>query len=210
MTTTMPRSLRVDAEDNRDRVLEAAGALFGDGGLTVPVRTIAARAGVATATLYRRFPTKRALVQEVFAHQVRACSGIVRDAAADPDPWRALRGVIERALVLHARNQRFTAAFLSAEPDAFDLVAHRTAMLRGIGAIARRAAATGRLRPDFVLDDVALLLLAGRGLATAPVDERVVAARRFAAIAVDGLRRAESNRPLPARAPVAGPIVGTA
>jgi AcrR family transcriptional regulator len=208
MTSTMPRSLRADAEDNRDRVLEAAGELFAAGGLAVPMRVVAARAGVAAATLYRRFPTKQALVQEVFAHQLRDCRAIVERAAVDADPWRALCTVVEQVLVLNARNQGFIDAFFAAHPDAFDLAEHRAEMLAGIAAIARRAIAAGRLRPDFVLDDFTLVLLAGRGLATAPTGERVAAARRFAAIAIDGLRRADSNGRLPERVRITRTAVG--
>lgn len=199
MTTTMPRSLRADAEDNRDRVLDAARELFARDGLAVPMRAIAGRAGVATATLYRRFPTKQALVQEVFAQQLQACTAIVRHAAGDPDPWRALCGIVEQVLVLNARSQGFTDAFFSAHPGAFDLVAHRAAMLHDIAGVARRAIEAGRLRPDFVLDDFTLVLLAGRGLVATPVGERVASARRFAALAIDGLRRADSNGALPDR-----------
>lgn len=208
MTTTMPRSLRADAEDNRDRVLEAARDLFARDGLAAPMRAIAGRAGVATATLYRRFPTKQALVLEVFGHQLQACRGIVRQAVADPDPWRALCGVVERVLVLNAANQGFTDAFFSAYPGSFDLVAHRTEMLRDIAAIARRAVLAGRLRPDFAVADFTLVVLAGRGLSSTPDAERIAAARRFAALAIDGLRAADSNGPLPARARVVGSAVG--
>ena len=205
MTTTMPRSLRADAQDNRDRVVEAARGLFARDGLEVPMRAIAEQAGVATATLYRRFPTKQALVLEVFAHQLRACRGIVRSAVGDPDPWRAFSGIVERVLVLNARNQGFTDAFFAAFPGAFDVAAHRTEILQDVGAIARRAIAAGRLRPDFALDDFTLVLLAGRGLVSAGADARVAAARRFAAIAVDGFRRGDSNSALPPRARVVQP-----
>lgn len=207
MTTAMPRSLRADADDNRARVLEAARELFAQEGLGVPMRSIAARAGVASATLYRRFPTKQLLVEAVFARQLRACSAIVRRAEEDPDPWRALGDAIEGVLVLNARNQGFIDAFFSAFPDSFDLAAHRARMLAGIADVAARAIEAGRLRPDFALDDFPLLVLAGRGLASTPLDDRVAAARRFAALAVDGLRRADTNGALPARPRLTGPVL---
>ncbi|MCZ9342279.1 TetR/AcrR family transcriptional regulator, partial [Streptomyces sp. TRM76130] len=61
MTDRLPHTLRADALDNRDRILDAARALFATRGLDVPMREVARHARVAPATLYRRFPTKRDL-----------------------------------------------------------------------------------------------------------------------------------------------------
>lgn len=203
MTDLSSQALRADARENRDRVLESARELFARSGLGVTMRQIARHAEVGPATLYRRFPTKEALTLEAFLDELEACRGIMRDAAADPDPWRGFCSVIERISVLNAQNQGFTDAFLAAFPSAVDFAAHRTEMLTALAAIARRAKAAGRLRADFVVDDFVLVLLAGRGLATTAVGDRTAAARRFAALAVDGFRAADSNGPLPPRAHVA-------
>ncbi|MEU8275292.1 helix-turn-helix domain-containing protein [Microbispora bryophytorum] len=72
MTGRSPQILRSDALDNRERILDAARALFAAEGLDVPMREIARRAGVGPATLYRRFPTKQLLVTEVFTDEMRA------------------------------------------------------------------------------------------------------------------------------------------
>ena len=66
MTDRLPHTLRSDARDNRERILDAARAVFAAEGLNVPMREIARRAGVGPATLYRRFPTKEMLVTEAF------------------------------------------------------------------------------------------------------------------------------------------------
>lgn len=197
MTGTLPHVLRSDAQDNRDRILEAARELFAESGLGVTMRQIARRAGVGPATLYRRFPTKQDLVLEAFTDELGACSAIVREAAADPDPWRGFCSVIERVTVLNARNQGFTDAFMAEHPSAVDFPAHRVALTREIAAISRRAIAAGELRADFVLDDFMLVLLAGRGLTTIPARDRFAAARRFAALTIEGLRAGDANYPLP-------------
>ena len=89
-------------------MLEAARALFSERGLAVPMREIARRAEVGPATLYRRFPTKQALIDAAFADEMRACRGIVRDGCADPDPWRGLSAVVRDITELNAVNQGFT------------------------------------------------------------------------------------------------------
>jgi AcrR family transcriptional regulator len=63
-------TLRSDALDNRERILDAAGAVFAAEGLNVPMREITRRAGVGPATLYRHFPTKEALVTEAFTEEM--------------------------------------------------------------------------------------------------------------------------------------------
>lgn len=207
MTGTLPHVLRSDARDNRDRVLEAARELFAESGLGVTMRQIARRAGVGSATLYRRFPTKRDLMLEAFLGESGACGAVVREAAADPDPWRGFRSVIEGAAVLNARNQGFIDAFVAEHPGAIDFAAHRAALTREIAAISRRAIAAGQLRADFVLDDFILVLLAGQGLAAVPSRDRAVAVRRFAALAIEGLRAGDANYPLPEPPRVASRII---
>src|SRR5271163_45641 len=60
-----PRRMRADAVKNRQRILEAAEAIFATEGLAVPIDTVAERAGVGVGTLYRHFPTKEALFEAI-------------------------------------------------------------------------------------------------------------------------------------------------
>ena len=198
MPDSLPRLLRSDALDNRERVLAAARELFAAEGLGVTMRDIARRAGVGPATLYRRFPTKQDLVGEAFAEELRTCRDIVKRGAADPDAWRGFRSVILGLSELNARNQAFVEAFIIEFPGAFDFTAHRTELLHLLADLARRAQAAGELRRDFVLDDLVLVLLAARGLSSAPRGSRLEASRRFAALAIDGLRAGEHEHQLPA------------
>jgi AcrR family transcriptional regulator len=197
MTQELPHSLRADARDNRDRLLEAARALFSLEGLTVSTREIARRAGVGPATLYRHFPTKESLVTAAFADQLRACKDIVDRAAAEPDPWRGLCQVIENICELHARDRGFTEAFLSAYPRAITVVTGREHILRTIADLARRAKLTGHLRPDFEPDDLILMLLANKGIQLASPAAQVAASRRFAALVIQAITHCPHNTPLP-------------
>ncbi|MEU8243570.1 TetR/AcrR family transcriptional regulator [Actinoplanes missouriensis] len=69
----VPRK-RADARRNEETLLEAAAAAFVASGVNVPVREIAARAGVGVGTFYRHFPTRADLVVAVYRHQIEACA----------------------------------------------------------------------------------------------------------------------------------------
>jgi AcrR family transcriptional regulator len=195
VTDRLTQPLRSDARDNRDRILEAARAVFAADGLNVPMREIARRAGVGPATLYRRFPTKETLVVEAFTEQMCACHAIVDEGLADPDPWHGFRLVIEKICELHARDRGFTAAFMSAFPDAIDFAAGREYALASIAELARRAKSAGRLRSDFVLDDFILILMAHGGIHASSPAARVAASRRFAALAIQAFEAPSRSEP---------------
>jgi AcrR family transcriptional regulator len=64
---------RSDARRNEATLLAAAAAAFIASGVDVPVRDIAAMAGVGVGTIYRHFPTRADLIVAVYRHQVEAC-----------------------------------------------------------------------------------------------------------------------------------------
>jgi AcrR family transcriptional regulator len=197
MTEKLPHDLRSDARDNRELILEAARAVFATQGLNVPMREIARRAGVGPATLYRRFPTKEALVTEALTGQMRSCHAIVDEGLAEPDPWRGFCLVIEKICALHAQDRGFGAAFMSAYPKAMDFAADREYALRSIASLAGRAKEAGRLRPDFVLDDLILMLMANGGIRATSPAAAVAASRRFAALAIQAFQAGTAASPLP-------------
>jgi len=197
VTDCLPHALRSDARDNRELILDAARRIFAAEGLDVPMREIARRAGVGPATLYRRFPTKEKLVTEAFTGQIRACHAIVDEGLADPDPWHGFCLVIEKICELHARDRGFTAAFMSAFPNAMDFAASREYALSSIAGLARRARDAGDLRSDFVLDDLILMLMANSGIRATSPAAAVAASRRFAAFVIQAFQASPEASPLP-------------
>ncbi|MEU0282213.1 helix-turn-helix domain-containing protein [Streptomyces sp. NPDC006195] len=200
MTDHLPHTVRSDARDNRARILDAARAVFGEEGLSAPMREIARHADVGPATLYRHFPTKRALIVETFAEQRRACHGVVRDALADPDPWHGFQSLVERICELHAHSRGFADAFMTAFPEAADFAADREPILRAVAELARRAQKTGRMRSGFVVDDLILMLMAHRGVQDVPRTARLTASRRFAAYVIEAFHAVpatDASAPMP-------------
>jgi AcrR family transcriptional regulator len=195
MAAQVSQSLRVDAQDNRDRILEVARRLFAARGLEVTMREIARRAEVGVATLYRRFPTRESLVAAAFAEQMTRCAVVVDEALADPDPWHGFCSVIERVCTMQAMDRGFTAAFVSAFPDTVDFAERRTVAIRTVGELIRRAQESGDLRADFTLDDLVLVLMANGGIRADSPAEAVAATRRFTALLLPSLRAHPADPP---------------
>lgn len=81
---------RADAQRNEKTLLEAAAAAFVASGVDVPVRDIAARAGVGVGTIYRHFPTRADLIVAVYRHQVEACAEAGPALLESSTPYAAL------------------------------------------------------------------------------------------------------------------------
>jgi AcrR family transcriptional regulator len=104
--------LRADAQQNRDRILEAARQAFAESG-DASLNSIAKKAGVGPGTLYRHFPSREALVLAVYRYDVQKLADAAAELLAQHPPQRALRlwfdrlayyGMIKHGLadVLHA------------------------------------------------------------------------------------------------------------
>ncbi|MEW2353676.1 helix-turn-helix domain-containing protein [Spirillospora sp. NPDC029432] len=198
MKPEVTHKLRSDASDNRARILAVARLAFATEGLDVPIREIARRSEVGPATVYRHFPTKEALFTAAFAEQMTVCSAVVEEGLAAADPWRGLCLVIERLLEMHALDRGFSRAFTSQFPRTIEhFTADRDRTLRMLHELVRRAKESGDLRPDIVLEDIVLALMANEGIRAEAADLRVAASRRFAALIIQSFRAAPSPTPLP-------------
>ena len=84
-------TLRADAQRNLDRLLEAAAECFAEQGVDVSVDEIARRAGVGHGTVFRRFPTKDALLAAVLAGQMLQLSNAAEDRVRRARRGRGVR-----------------------------------------------------------------------------------------------------------------------
>jgi AcrR family transcriptional regulator len=111
-----PRRMRADARDNRERVLEAAKAVFAEHGAHASLNKIAQRAGVGAGTLYRHFPTIQALLVAIIGDDVEALCANGCDLLTHPSPDEALHTWL-RAVAVHATAMRgLVATQMAAEP----------------------------------------------------------------------------------------------
>jgi AcrR family transcriptional regulator len=88
--------MRADARRNRERILTAARQAFAEEGAGAQMDSIAKRAGVGVGTLYRNFPTRRALVGEMIRDWAAERSANAEQALAIADPWQAIVDFVQR------------------------------------------------------------------------------------------------------------------
>ena len=162
--------LRADAERNRQLLLQAAREVFADQGLDASSKEIARRAGVGIATLYRRFPTRQDLLVATFGPKLAAYTEAIDRALKDPDPWRGFCDYLTAITGMQQRDRGFRDILTHAFPDARVLRAQRDRVYHGVTELIERAKATGRLREDFVPEDVPLLLMANAGVVAATAE----------------------------------------
>lgn len=151
------RPLRVDARRNRDRIVAAARIAFAERGVDIGVEEIARLAGVGMGTLYRRFPTKEALVLAIFEERLDELAGLAADVAA-LEPMAALEAFMTVACQQMGDDRgllRMLAERMQPGPGADAIRLRYLAILEPF---ATRARAAGVVREDLDAEDLAMLL----------------------------------------------------
>lgn len=185
--TKTRRRPRADSVRNRERLLEAATIVFSAGGPHASLEAVARQAGVGIGTLYRHFPTREALFEAVYRHEVDHLFLLATQLADHDDPVEGLRRW------LHA-NVRLVAA-KKGMVEGLQLVAHGSSELKAYsfarlseaaGLLLGRAVATDEIRPDISAEDLLRTLIGIFYSQTA--DEWQPTALRLVDVFIDGLR----------------------
>src|SRR4051812_3581696 len=136
------RKLRADAIRNRERVLEAAKAVFSQGGPEASLEAVARRAGVGIGTLYRHFPSREALYEAVYRREVEQLVELARHLGATAAPVEALRRWMRANVEFIATKKGMASALALAAHGSSDLTAYSLDRLTGaVGELLRRAVA---------------------------------------------------------------------
>lgn len=140
---------RADARRNASNVLEAAAAVFVTSGVDAPIREIAARAGVGTATIYRHYPTRADLILAVYRLQVESLAEAGPALlAAEPGPHEALAKWIDRFVDFVITKQGLASVLQSDEPCYDPLHAYFLERLGPVcTALLEAAAEAGEINP---------------------------------------------------------------
>jgi AcrR family transcriptional regulator len=160
--------VRADAQRNLDRVLGAAYECFAEGGVDVSVDEVAKRAGVGHGTVFRRFPTKEALLDAVLGKELERMVLLVQASLAEDDPWAAFDAFFRAAAEGYARNR----ALIEAKERCRELPEMRL-LQSAAHELVGRAQKAGVLRRDLDAEEIF---------------ELVPAASRFPDVILDGLR----------------------
>src|SRR6202035_1042160 len=152
---TMVRKPRADAIRNRERVLEAAKAVFSAGGAEASLEAVARRAGVGIGTLYRHFPTREALFEAVYRREVEHLAELAEELKTEVAPAEALRRWLRSNVEFVATKRGMSAALALAAHSSSELSAYSFDRLtKAVGALLGRAAAAGEIRADISPEDL--------------------------------------------------------
>jgi AcrR family transcriptional regulator len=187
------RKPRTDALRNRDRLLEAARTVFSTGGPEASLEAVARTAGVGIGTLYRHFPTREALFEAVYRHEVEQLADLAGRLKQKKQPIEALRQWMHSIVKFVATKKGMSTALALAVAKDSDLVSYSSERLtQAVGLLLEQAIAAGEVRNDVGPED---LLRAIVGLCYAhdqPGWQKNVL--RLADIFVDGLRKQRGMR----------------
>ncbi|WP_280236357.1 TetR/AcrR family transcriptional regulator [Nocardia cyriacigeorgica] len=175
---------KAQAARNDGIILDAARSVFlADAG--APISAVADRAGVGISALYRRYPSKDALLRTLCYDGLRRYNAEAEAALEDSDGWRGLIGFLERVVDadVHSLTVRLAGTFT---PD--DLIlpdVHRSGEMTA--ELVRRAHASGRLRPEVTDLDLGLALDACAAVTTPDPERTTQLRRRVLALLIDGM-----------------------
>lgn len=194
--TRTERPLRRDAERNRQKILEGAARVFAESGLDVGMDELARRVGVGTGTLYRRFPTKDALIEALFTDHIERVVGLARAAQAAEDPIAGIRMFLCSMLEMVSANRGLKELLMEARHGDPRAQMARDEMQPCVGTIIGRAVEAGALRAGVGPADLFLAMTMLGAVVERTRDVNPDAWRRYVEIVIDGLRADPSGAPL--------------
>jgi AcrR family transcriptional regulator len=152
----MSMGQRSDAQQNRTRILAVAREALTEDGST-SLNAIAKRAGVGPGTLYRHFPSREALVLEVFRTEVQKLADWASELLLTEPPLKALRDWFERLASYITIKHDLGNALTSVAHDAVTKESHGPTT-RAIQTLLRAGEKDGTIRPGLDPDDVLMLM----------------------------------------------------
>lgn len=188
------RAPRADAVRNRERVLEAAKAVFSAGGAEASLEAVARRAGVGIGTLYRHFPTREALFEAVYRREVEQLAELAEQLKTEAPPIDALRRWLRSNVEFVATKKGMSQALALAAHRSSELSAYSADRLtKAVGGLLDRAKAAGELRADISPEDLLRALVGMCYMNDQPGWQASVL--RLVEVLVDGLCRPPETKP---------------
>ncbi|WP_035349297.1 TetR/AcrR family transcriptional regulator [Edaphobacter aggregans] len=181
------RKPRADAQRNRERILEIAKKAFTRSGANISLDDVAKRAGVGAGTLYRHFPTREALLEEVYRTEVEKLAAAEREFARTMPPIEALQAWMLLFVDYIATKQIIAPALNTLVGEHCKVFEASGAQIIGaINALVERAIKSGDIRSDLAPLDLLRALIGVSNVASAPDWQQ--SARRLVQILIIGSR----------------------
>lgn len=154
--------MRADGEQNRQRILDVAEALFAERGAKVNVAEIVAAAGVAPPTLYRHFGDKEGLIKAISDRASEVAMARLAHALTRPTGLEGLRVALDDSVEFARTNRAIRER--NGVPISRSL---ERMLMSGWTELVRRGHDEGSIRKDFFASDIPFFFAAASGVATA-------------------------------------------
>ena len=182
------RRLRMDAQRNRERLLEVAREAFAQHGPEATLDDIARRAGVGPGTLYRHFPTRDDLIEAVFRSQVDKLAAAAEHYAATKTPIEALRAWMLEFIDYVVAKLLILPALETVSGGSTRLIEGTRGMIHStFRGLVKRAIGSGELRAGTNADDLFRAFIGVFHTTSLPDWES--SARRIVGILIEGSRQ---------------------
>jgi AcrR family transcriptional regulator len=190
--------MRVDAERNRRRILEAASELFAQKGLCVGLDEVARHAGVGVGTAYRRFRDKDELIDALFDEHLERLVALAERSLGAADAWTGLETFLEGAVEVHVANRGLKELVFSDAHRYARAAEARRRIVPLVDRLVRRAQDAGQVRADLAPTDLGILQFMLSGVQDVAGTVEPDLWRRYLGILLDGLRAPEPTELAPA------------
>lgn len=179
------RPLRADAQRNLERILAATRAMAAENADEIVMERVAERAGIGIGTLYRRFPTRLALLEAAYADEVALLVTRAQELSLRLEPVDALAtwghevgryASTKKALL---REQQDADAQTSAT-----ISTYREKLASAARTLLERAQQAGQIRTDVDPSDLLRMLVGCAMICSDDPAQR----DRIIGVALDGLR----------------------
>jgi AcrR family transcriptional regulator len=199
MTSAPMSGRKAQAARNDELILQAARAVFtADPG--APIAAVAEKAGVGISALYRRYPSKEALLQKLCGDGLKLYIAVTEKAmASQDDPWEAfasyMRGIVD------ADTNSLTIKLAGTFQPTQELYHDATRAGDLATQAHHRAVAAGVLRQDVTVADIALLFEQIASIKLGDEERTFQLRHRYLTLVMDSLRVPPAHRDLPGPAP---------
>jgi AcrR family transcriptional regulator len=188
------RAQRADAKRNLALLLQAARTVFERDGLAAQMDAIAAEAGLGVGTLYRHFPTRKALIAVLIQERLERLVASAEAAASAGEAWAGVEGIVWQLATFEAEDRGMVDILADEDPRSAPARASMAALMDHLGTVVARAQAAGAMRGDISATDV-VIAVCGIGKMMRPgADDDPARWRRLVGVILDGLRTSAGDR----------------